>query len=699
MKLTSEIKVVVDGSKRTVRLPTAARPDLQGKRYVNLLRCSNLPQADTSPGGQKLINDGFCSANGMIWVSDFYAEGVSGSQTFNRQDLQEVLDAHRENPFDVVVVHDLSRLTRGGIRHGNVVEDMFRKAGLRVVSSTDFIPDGPEGDLIKSVKHYANQLQARSISLAVARGLSQSLAKNNRPAAGRNPYGLDREYLGPGNTPRMVVRWEGRTQVWLKPGTEERVGERSRPPKLEKAEHGKRRSKRSRIFKGYVKQADETSRLVLGSKIRHDLLVWMFTAYDVWKWGYHRIAQHLNEVMDARSPDGDQWVLKTVKSILFNPIYLGVEVRHRWTGSLYNMVTEAGTVAVQVDQDELEKEKRTSVPHTERPRDDWRLVDVPHLKDVLPSPLREIVAERIMRQLDPNTPAHQRKGKALHTGQGRHKQLDSPFLLTHVLHSKQTKHSMRGETVNKKLLHGKSQYRYYFDGGAAIRAETGLNTRRIPSEPVEQAVIGVIERVFKDSTAVEERVEAAAALLLEDQPDDQQQRQQVALVAEQKVISNRMKAAYMLLGGDGSEAVEEQMTTDSARLAEVKKQLKVLDRVHQPQQIDVKQVTSNVVKRLDRLAEGLSAMPNAEMKQLLAAMLEDMEIDLATGELSFSVVLTDWMQPPPVDPKGDVEVRLDPPRPWSSAVEANPDYPRLVLSQWSCQSVKRKCYECSRRAA
>src|SRR5438045_3671679 len=121
------------------RRPPAANSDLTGKRYANLIRCSNLTQADTSPEGQKLINDGFCSANGMTWVADIYAEGVSGSQTFNRQDLQDVLEEHRNNPFHILVVHDWSRLTRGGIRHGNVVEDSFRKAGLRIVSSTDHV--------------------------------------------------------------------------------------------------------------------------------------------------------------------------------------------------------------------------------------------------------------------------------------------------------------------------------------------------------------------------------------------------------------------------------------------------------------------------------------------------------------------------------------------------------------------------------
>lgn len=682
-------------SKRFRKL-TATKSDLAGKRYVNLLRCSNLTQADTSPEGQKLINDGFASEKAMTWVADFYAEGVSGSQTFNRRDLEELLDAHRNNPFDVVLVHDWSRLTRGGIRHGNVVEDTFRKAGLRILSSTDPIPDGPEGELIKSVKHYANQLQARSISLAVARGLSQSLAKNSRPAAGRNPYALDREYLWKGQ-PRMLVRWDGRTQLWLKPGTEEEVERRERPPKLSLEEKKQLKRRRPRSFKGYRKQDEETSRLVRGSKARHETLVWMFTAHDVRRWGYHRIAQHLNEVMKVESPDGDKWTLKTVKSVLFNPIYLGVEVRHRWTGSLYNMVSEGGTVAVEVDQDQLEKEKRTSVPHSERPMDEWRLVDIEHLKDILPSPLREIAAERIMRQFDPTIPPHPRKGKALHTGEGRHKQLNSPFLLTHLLHSKQTGHSMRGETANRKLLSRRKLYRYYFDGGAAIRGERGLHIRRVPAEPVEQAVLDVVQQALSDAEGVRERVRAAAAAISEDRPNVDQKREQ--LEKERESISGRIRHAYRLLGNLGVEVVEQEIERDRALLAEIAKQLASLEKVHDAKGIDVETLMAGVTQRLNQLAGSLPGFANAEMKQLLAAMLDDLKIDLATGELTFSVVLTDWMRPPPAAQDEETQVRLDSPQPSWWAVEANASGPRLLLSQWACQSVNKRCYECARRAA
>ncbi|HEX8339994.1 MAG TPA: recombinase family protein, partial [Tepidisphaeraceae bacterium] len=121
------------------------RRDLIGKRYINLLRCSTDHQSETSPDGQKEVNDAYSAVQQMPWAGyDVFAEGVSGSQTFNREDIQEILELKRtRNDFDVVVVFELGRATRGGIRHGNVVEDELKKAGIELVSSTELIPDGP----------------------------------------------------------------------------------------------------------------------------------------------------------------------------------------------------------------------------------------------------------------------------------------------------------------------------------------------------------------------------------------------------------------------------------------------------------------------------------------------------------------------------------------------------------------------------
>jgi hypothetical protein len=51
---------------------------------------------------------------------DVVLEGVSGSIPGARTDIDLIIDRkRRKNDFDVVVVQDFSRFTRGGLQHGN----------------------------------------------------------------------------------------------------------------------------------------------------------------------------------------------------------------------------------------------------------------------------------------------------------------------------------------------------------------------------------------------------------------------------------------------------------------------------------------------------------------------------------------------------------------------------------------------------
>src|SRR4051812_3523399 len=89
------------------------RADLRGEPYINWLRCSGISQADTSPDGQKEVNDAYCALQQMPWAGyDVYAEAVSGSQTFNREDIEEILELKRtRNDFTKVIVFEYSRAT------------------------------------------------------------------------------------------------------------------------------------------------------------------------------------------------------------------------------------------------------------------------------------------------------------------------------------------------------------------------------------------------------------------------------------------------------------------------------------------------------------------------------------------------------------------------------------------------------------
>jgi DNA invertase Pin-like site-specific DNA recombinase len=131
---------------------------LKGKRYTNLLRGSTNMQ-DTSTADQKAANDRHAQALGMIWAGDVVLNGVSGSKTFNRKDLKELLERRRAlRNYDVLVVYDSSRLTRGGSTHACSIRRDFAKLGVLILSVMDPIPDGDFRDVIQSVQR---QLKSR----------------------------------------------------------------------------------------------------------------------------------------------------------------------------------------------------------------------------------------------------------------------------------------------------------------------------------------------------------------------------------------------------------------------------------------------------------------------------------------------------------------------------------------------------------
>lgn len=670
------------------------RSDLAGKSYINLLRCSTMGQADTSPDGQKASNDAFAAMQGMHWAGDdIYAEGVSGSQTFNREDIHEILERKRtRNDFDVVLVFELGRMTRGGIRHGNVVEDELRKAGVEVISSTELIPDGPTGELIKAVKHFSNQQQAYNISKAVARGLAQSLARANRPAAGRTNYGLDRLYLGPDGSKRTLIRWDGNIQLRLDPMTMKEIGRAARPPTQPprgSRHHQQGKRLRRARFMGYQKQKDERSLLIAGAPDKRQIVCDIWRKYYCEDIGAHRIIKWLRS-LNVPSPSGGDWNLSSIRNIVENPIYLGIEVRHRWTKALYHKLGPDGPVPVKVDQDQLQKEGRVAVPTVERSREEWVLAPKEELKDFLPPEVREIAVKTIIALLDADTVTrrqmHKKKRKNRHDD-------SSPYILSHTLHSAVTGHPMRGETSIRMLVGGKKVTRYYFDYSTASKAISGMPARRVPAAPLEEAVLAAVLDVLKDSDWVTERVRAHVEQMHHGTQDAEQQRE--TLLSEREEITRRLKRIHQTSGDLADNELAELVADDNARLLAIRRELVALDTDAAQRPTTSQEAIAAVTKRLNGLLADWQQLPRADLKQLLAALIDDLRIDLVTLETRFTIRLPQQAMNP-LSSSG-AEVRLNFRSAWSSSLETNGEG-GPVIDTIECQSDRRgRCYNCSRK--
>ena len=662
------------------------RADLHGQYYISWLRCSADPQSDTSPQGQKEVNDAYASLQGMRWAGHDVIVSTSGSQTFNREDIKEIIELKRaKNDFTKVIVFEWGRVTRGGVRHGNVVEDALRKEGLELISSTELIPDGPLGELVKAVKHYGNQQQATNISKSVARGLAQSLAKSTRPAAGRTPFGLDRLYIDPDQKPRTLIRWDGPFQLRLDPSTKVEIGRTKRAPSRQARKKGQKKAERVR-FVGYKKQDDETSLLVSGAEQRLILLREIFRMRFLKRMGAHRIIKYIHST-GVKSPWDSEWNLTTVKNILDNPIYIGVEVRHRWTKCLYHMLGRDGPIPVIVDQDKLEKEGRMGVPQTERPRDDWMLVDKPELKDILPPDVRQLAIDHFVKLYDRDAGiAKQARRKSR-----GNKADDNPYVLSQILRSKQTSHLMRGDSNRKKRKSGISVIRYYFDYSTASKAVSGLHARRVRAEPLENAVLPVIMEVFKDTDWVAQQVRTSV-LAAADNTCGEHDRQQ--LVSEREDITRRLARIDKSSGHLTDDELEPLVAADNARIVEIRHTLSRMQAMPPADQPTPEEAISTIVKRLASLPDSWRTLPNRELKHLLSVVIEHLTIDLETLEIDLRLRLPRESLRP-IGVATSETGRVTDTSLWSSLTGAT-RVGDIAIEHVVCHHSDR-CYTCSRR--
>lgn len=198
-------------------------PELEARRYIGLVRCSTKAQADTSIKDQKKVLRAFADEHQLIHVDDVILKGVTGSIPGARSDIEGLIERkNAKNDFDLVLVHDSTRLTRAGAQHGNKVRYDLARVGVDVVGVMDYVPDGEFADVIHTLQFSAAKHTAKAISVASARGSQSSLIAGRSAHCHRPPYGIDRLYLsGEGQRSHIIRNLANGEQVMLDPNTGE----------------------------------------------------------------------------------------------------------------------------------------------------------------------------------------------------------------------------------------------------------------------------------------------------------------------------------------------------------------------------------------------------------------------------------------------------------------------------------------------
>ncbi|MBA4174476.1 MAG: recombinase family protein, partial [Hyphomicrobium sp.] len=131
-------------------------------------------ESDLSIPDQRRQAMAFCAARGWTVAAEFVDAGLSGT-TDNRPELQRLLEIATGggSPFDVVLVHSLSRFMRDAFLQEMHVRRLA-KAGVRLVSMTQEVGDDPVGVMVRQVFALFDEYQSNEIRKHVSRSMNEN---------------------------------------------------------------------------------------------------------------------------------------------------------------------------------------------------------------------------------------------------------------------------------------------------------------------------------------------------------------------------------------------------------------------------------------------------------------------------------------------------------------------------------------------
>jgi len=549
----------------------------------------------------------------MIHVGEIALEGLTGSVPGNRSDIEQLIARKTDHDdFDVVLVHDLSRLTRAGVSHLHSIDFTMKAAGIELVSVMDNLPEGETADLVKSVLSFSNKQHAKAIAGSSARGTMSSLLDNRSPYCRRPPYGIDRLYVGSDGQRHHIIRnLPDRSQEMLHPETRA-VIRRFSP------------NERSGIPAHYIKQKSERVVLVPGDERHLEVVCQIYHRCLIDNWGAWKIAEELN-LSGVPSPCGTKWTTATVQSLLRERAYLGEGIANRYTSAIYFMRSKDRPLPSLVEPKHLLSRKRP--PRRVRSRADWHVQPLPELMAILPFELRELARARQDKYLD-------RQASIRKSNPDRDRHRDSSYFLKGILHSKQGDLPMSGRSVGRK----KPRARYYCVS-RAFRAPDGDITLRtlIPAEPLEAAVLEVVRATLSNLPDLRSRVEQQVRSILAAASCDNEELSD--LIAERDRITKQLELIVDQFDAEMQDAVAGKIDQLGLRLKSVNQQIRRAQATPRADATAVEAVVEQSVAAVRNLAATLGTAPPASLRRYLDALIGKLVVDLETREVVIEIRL------------------------------------------------------------
>ncbi len=169
-------------------------------------RFSSDRQREESIEGQVRECNAYAERNGIRVVSTYIDRAKSAAKdTEKREDFQRMIKDSAKHLFDIVLVWKLDRFARSRYDSAHF-KNILRKNGVKVVSATEAITDGPEGIILESMLEGMAEYYSAELSEKVRRGMKENALKC-RYNGGTTPFGyrLENRQLKPDPETAPVV--------------------------------------------------------------------------------------------------------------------------------------------------------------------------------------------------------------------------------------------------------------------------------------------------------------------------------------------------------------------------------------------------------------------------------------------------------------------------------------------------------------
>ena len=152
-------------------------------------RYSSHTQKDTSIEQQFLEIRKFCKDNNIHIVAEYADRGISGT-TDERPEFQRMMKDAAKGKFNTLVCWKVDRFARN--RYDSAMyKARLKKAGVKVLYSKEYIPDGPEGILLEAMLEGAAEYYSANLAQNIKRG-QEANAREGKITNGALPLGYQK---------------------------------------------------------------------------------------------------------------------------------------------------------------------------------------------------------------------------------------------------------------------------------------------------------------------------------------------------------------------------------------------------------------------------------------------------------------------------------------------------------------------------